>query len=151
MTRRRLALMLAATGVLAVAVTGAGCGRQDERSLCPVYDDYLQARAAVRDAAVTPRSADAAIEVIDDYAASVRALAAVTDGRYHTAVADLDAAVGGVRLTLEGVRGLEDADDLDVMARLLDDAVEEARSAGDRVVELIGPQCDASGAAGTEG
>jgi hypothetical protein len=131
--RVRGALVLALLTVALVA-----CGDTEEQSLCPVYEEFLVARDKV--AAVVP-SAETAADlrgIAEAYLAKVRQLREAADGRYSDPIDALEVAVADVVRTLESI----DADaPYATWAPLVEDSVEDARDAGDRVEELIGPEC----------
>jgi hypothetical protein len=128
------------SGVLAVVLLGAmvACGDSEEQSLCPVYQDFLDARAEV--AAVDPTAETAAdlTDIADRYLATVRQLRETADGRFSDAIDTLEAEVADVERTLAGV----DPDArYATWAPLIDDSIADAGDAADQVEELIGPQC----------
>jgi hypothetical protein len=127
-----------AVAVVAVLAVLAACGDTEDRSLCPVYQDFRDARAEV--AAVDPTAETAAdlTDIADRYLATVRQLREVADGRFTDAIDTLDAEVADVERTLAGV----DPDArYATWAPLIDDSIADAGDAADRVEELIGPQC----------
>jgi hypothetical protein len=144
--RRVVGLGSGAVLVASTLVAG-GCGQTRERSLCPVYGDFLAARQEVLEITPAAARASSAAAVVEDYLVSIARLAEVTDGRYHTAVADLEAAVADVLRTLEGVDPDEDPA---TWEPLIEESAEDARSAADRVEDLIDPQCSSGGDQGSE-
>lgn len=134
---RRWVALLAVTGVAV-----AGCGESDERSLCPAYEDFLAAGAAI--AAVDPEEAmaEGASELAEEYLESVRLLQESADGRYGTELAALETAVNDVLLTLDSV---EDTADYSTWAPLVEDSLEVAADAAVTVEDAIEPSCSQSG------
>lgn len=131
--RRRL---IGATATIPLVL--AACGDPAERALCPSYEQFLESREVIR--AVDPESESAAdaIDEIETFRSSVRQLRENTDGRFRSAVDDLDASISNVLRTLATV----DADaDYATWAPLVADDVETAQEAAARVDELIAPQC----------
>jgi len=128
-------------GALAIALLAVGpvaCGDLEDQSLCRVYEDFLVAREET--AAVDPTAQTAAelTEIADTYLATVRQLREATDGRYVEAIDALEVAVTDVVRTLDSV----DPDEpYATWAPLVDDSIDDATDAADRVEELIGPQC----------
>jgi hypothetical protein len=133
--RRNWRIVGAVVGMLAVL---SACGDQAGRSLCDAFADWTEARATIN--AIDPTSEDAATyaEDVDDYRSAVDALRETADSRYRAAIDDLDAATADVLRTLESV---DDAE-YSTWAPLVEDSIDDATIAAERVVELIGPQCD---------
>jgi hypothetical protein len=132
-TGRRL---IVATAVLPLVLVA--CGESAERSLCPSYEQFLVAREVIRSVDAESATAAEAIEEIDEFRSSVLQLRENSDGRFRSAVDDLDAAISDVLLTLESV---DPDEDYSTWAPLVEDDVETAQDATARVAELIAPQC----------
>jgi hypothetical protein len=124
--------------IVAVLAVLSACGDQEERSLCDAFAVWTEARATIN--AIDPTAEDAATyaDDVDDYLSAVDALRETADSRYRAAIDDLDAATADVLRTLESVG---DAD-ASTWAPLVEDSIEDATIAAERVIELIGPQCD---------
>lgn len=133
--------------LLAVAAIGpvllAACGELAERSLCTSYEQFLVSREVIRSVDAESATAAEATEEIEAFQSSISQLRENTDGRFRSAVDDLDAAVSDVLRTLDGV---DPDEDYSTWAPLVADDLETAREAAAYVAELIAPQC-----ASTEG
>jgi hypothetical protein len=115
------------------------CGDSEEQSMCPVFEEYLEARAAIQ--AVDPTSATAAgaTEAVEEYLGAVQRLRETTDGRFAEAVDSLETVVADALRTLESV---DDDAEYETWAPLVEDSFEDANDAAERVEELISPQCN---------
>ena len=133
--------------LFAVAAIGplllAACGEFAERSLCASYEQFLVSREVIRSVDAESETAAEAIAEIEEFQSSVAQLRENSDGRFRSAVDDLDVAVSNVLRTLEGV---DPDEDYSTWAPLVADDVETAQEAAAYVAELIAPQC-----ASTEG
>lgn len=138
-TRPRRASMALIALVAAAATVPAACGDSDEQSLCVVYADFVTARAAVQAVDPTAQTAGQAAEIVEEYLDTVQQLRETADGRFRAAVDDLDAAVADGLRTLESV---DDEADYATWAPLVEDSLEDAQDAAQRVEELINPQCN---------
>lgn len=132
----RLAVALV-SGAVACALLAA-CGDAEESSLCTVYAHYLAVVQPVLDADPTAATAADATDAVTDVLAAVQQLRQASDGRYAQAVDDLETVVDDLRRTLESAPA--DAE-YAVWQPLVDDTIEDALRAHDRVVELIDPVC----------
>ena len=116
----------------------ASCGESAERALCPSYEQFLVSREVIRSIDAESATAAEAVDEIEAFQSSVRQLRENTDGRFRSAVDDLDVAISDVLLTLTSV----DPDaDYSTWAPLVVDDVETAQEATAQVAELIAPQC----------
>jgi hypothetical protein len=131
--RRYVVLLLATAPALA-----AGCGDPEERSLCEVYDEWLEVKDEV--AALDPTEATAAdaAEQAEDALDVTRRLREVDQDRYGEPLESLEVALQDVLRTLESV---PDDADYDTWAPLVEESVEDATLAAERVEELIDPSC----------
>jgi HAMP domain-containing protein len=121
-----------------VALFLTACGESAERSLCASYEQFLEAGEVIRSVDPESETAAEAIDEIEEFQSSVAQLRETTDGRFRSAVDDLDAAVADVLRTLQGV---DPDEDYSTWAPLVADDVETAQAAAAYVVELIAPQC----------
>lgn len=124
-------VLLAASGL-------AGCGDTEDASLCPTYTTYLSVVQPVLDADPTGATAQSASEAVQDVVGAVRQLREASDGRYAQGVDDLEMVLDDLARTLESV---EDEADYATWAPLVDDTIEDAVAAHERLVELIDPAC----------
>ena len=124
----------------ALVVTGAlaACGDTEDASLCPAYAAYLSVVQPVLDADPTGATAQSASDTVEDVIGAVRQLREASDGRYAQGVDDLETVLGDLARTLESV---EDEADYATWAPLVDDTIEDAVAAHERLVELIDPAC----------
>ncbi len=136
--RRGMAMFVVAAAAVTVP---AACGKQADRSLCSVFEKYVEARVKV--AAVDPANTTAAdaAKIAEDYEAAVAELQTVTDGRYGTAVNDLLAASTDLRNTLESVA--PDAE-FSTWGPLVQDELDAVRDASQNVEDLIEPDCQSA-------
>ena len=133
------ALRLAAVSLAAVAAVGvAGCGDTEERSLCEVYDEWLDVKAEVEDLDPNGASAAEAADVAEDALGVTRRLRETDQDRYGDPLEALEFALQDVLRTLEAV---PDDADYDTWAPLVEDSVEDAVLAAERVQDLIDPTC----------
>jgi hypothetical protein len=133
------ALRLAGVGLVAVAGVGlAACGDTEERSLCNVYGDWLDVQAEVEELDPTQATAEDAAGVAQDALDVTRRLREVDQDRYGEPLESLEFALQDVLRTLESV---PDDADYDTWAPLVDDSVEDAVLAAERVQDLIDPTC----------
>lgn len=122
-----------------VSVLGlSSCGDTEETSLCTVYATYLATAQPVLDADPTAATAADAAAAVADVLDAVQQLRQASDGRYAQAVDDLEAVLDDLRRTLESAPS--DAA-YEVWQPLVDETIEDALEAHDRVVELIDPAC----------
>lgn len=128
------------TAVVAFAFAGVlvACGDTEDASLCPSYAAYLSVVQPVLDADPTGATAQAASDAVEDVVGAVRQLREASDGRYAQGVDDLEAVLDDLARTLESV---EDEADYATWAPLVDDTIEDAVAAHERLVELIDPAC----------
>lgn len=131
--RRASAAMVALASLIPLA-----CGDVEDASLCTAFDEFLDARAEVAAADVTGESAAGAIELVEDYLASVRRLEQAADGRYGQELDALETAVNDGLLTLESV---QDDADYETWGPLVEDDRELAEDAAVQVEEVIEPSC----------
>lgn len=132
---RRGTILLA---LLTVSGVPLACGDQEDRSLCSVFERVVESRAVV--AALDPQQATAgdAAKLAEEHQKLVEQLQQVTDGRYASAVADLNVAITDLRNTLESV----DPDaDYATWAPLVEDDLTAVRDASAHVESLIEPGC----------
>jgi hypothetical protein len=131
--------LLGACVVAAFVTVPLACGDSEEQSMCPVFEDYLEARATIQ--AVDPTSATAAgaTEAVEEYLGAVQRLRETTDGRFAEAVDSLETVVADALRTLESV---DDDAEYETWAPLVEDSFEDASDAAERVEELISPQCN---------
>ena len=135
---------IASIGILALA-SMAGCSEDvvKDQSLCPVYGDYLDELAAVRDLDAESLSAEDASEVVEDYVESlVRVQHATEDDRNNNGVLALEAASRDLLRTLESV---PDDADYDTWAPLVEDDLEDVRNAALLVDEALAAECPEAG------
>lgn len=131
--------MLAAAVLSAVVpLAVASCGDTEEVSLCTVYANYRTTVQPVLDADPTAATSADAAAAVTDVLDAVRQLRQASDGRYAQAVDDLEAVVDDLRRTLDSAPA--DAE-YAVWQPLVDDTIDDALAAHDRVVELIDPAC----------
>jgi hypothetical protein len=136
----------AVTVALATLVPLA-CGTLEDASLCTAFDEFLGARADIQTIDPTEETAADAIEIAEDYLASVRRLEQAADGRYGQQIEDLETAVNDVLLTLESVQA--DAE-YDTWSPLVEDDLELAADAAEVVEETIRPSCEVATSEPTE-
>lgn len=121
-----------------LAVVPVGCGESEEQSTCNVYAEFLVARETIKAIIPTNPTAAESVDAVDDYLSIIQRLRE-TDSRNSAAIDELEVAVQ------DGLRTLESFDDDDAeystWAPLVEDDLEQASKAGDRVVELLTPQC----------
>ena len=129
-------------GVSVLVTLPTACGDIRDQSLCAVYEDFLDQRAAVAAIDLDETTAGEAAEVAEDYLNTVRHLQEVADTRYGTVLYDLELAVANVLRTLESVP--DDVDD-DTWVPLVEDSVEEAADLAVSVDETLGVQCPQAG------
>lgn len=132
--RRGVAVTLA----VAAAAIPLACGDTEELSLCDAYEDLVAAGASVTALDPTGLSARQAAEVVDDYLATVLHVQETADGRYSTELDALETAVDDVARTLASV---QEDEDYETWAPLVEDDLEVARDAAVVVREAIDPSC----------
>jgi hypothetical protein len=115
-----------------------GCGEAEERSLCSVYDEWLDAKAEVESLDPTGATAEEAAEVAEDALDATRRLREVDQDRYGEPLESLEVALADVLRTLESV---PDDAEYSTWAPLVEESVEDATLAAERVEELIDPSC----------
>ena len=115
------------------------CGDSEEQSMCPVFEDYLEARAAIQAVDATSETAAGATEEVEEYLGAIQRLRETTDGRFAEAVDSLETVVADALRTLESV---DDDAEYETWAPLVEDSFEDASDAAERVEELISPQCN---------
>jgi hypothetical protein len=137
--RARVGGRTGSVAVALLAVSGlAGCGDTEDASLCPSYTAYLSVVQPVLDADPTGATAQSASDALEDVIGAVRQLREASDGRYARGVDDLETVLDDLARTLESV---EDEADYATWAPLVDDTIEDAVAAHERLVELIDPVC----------
>lgn len=135
--RRRIAF-----GVTVLLVVTAGCGDVEDQSLCTVYAQHLDERAAVQELDAESLTATEAAAVAEGYLESVRRLQEVADGRFSAPLASLEEAAADVLRTLESVPA--DAD-YATWAPLVEDSLDAAADAAVTVQDAFEPQCPDAG------
>jgi hypothetical protein len=122
-----------------MAVVLPACGDPKDASLCTAFDEFVDARAAVR--AIDPDSlnAEQAKDIAENYLASVNRLQQTADDRYEQQLFDLEAAVNDVLLTLASV---QDDADIATWGPLVEDDIETAADAAAQVESSIEPSCN---------
>ena len=113
--------------------------------MCTAYQEWLNARAAVREIDPEAATASEAAELAETYLESVQRLDETADGRFATELDALDFAVRDVLLTLESVQADED---YATWAPLVEDSLEDAANAAVSVQDAIEPQCPTQGGEG---
>jgi hypothetical protein len=127
-----VAVALVVTGVL------SACGDTEDASLCPSYSAYLTVVQPVLDADPTGATSQSASDAVADVVGAVRQLREGSDGRYARGVDDLETVLDDLARTLQSV---EDEADYATWAPLVDDTIEDALAAHERLVDLIDPAC----------
>jgi hypothetical protein len=130
-----------AAAAIAVGVMAglAGCGEQEERSLCAVYGSYradIDALSGIDPSVATTEEVSAAL---DAAIGSVRQLSEVADARYVQHITDLEAALLDVQRVVDSQ---DVGEDPSTWMPLVEDSLEDATSAAARVSEAIDPSCE---------
>jgi hypothetical protein len=130
-----------ATVLALLAAAGAAfgaCGDTDERSFCEVYEEWLAVKDEVEALDPTGATAADAADVAEDALDVTRRLREVDQDRYGEPLESLEVAIQDVLRTLESV---PDEADYDTWQPLVEESVEDAVLAAERVEELIDPTC----------
>lgn len=130
-----------AASVLLVAVLPTACGDTKDASVCTAFAEWVEARAEINGIDPTSRSTADEIEAVERYLASVHRLRQAGEGRHAQQIEDLEVAVTDALLTL---RSVPDDADHSTWSPLLEDAIDTATEAADRVDQAIGPSCAAA-------
>jgi hypothetical protein len=124
--------------VVAAPALLLGCGEAEERSLCNVYGEWLDVKDEVESLDPTGATAEEAAEVAEDALDATRRLREVDQDRYGEPLESLEVALADVLRTLESV---PDDAEYSTWAPLVEESVEDATLAAERVEELIDPSC----------
>jgi hypothetical protein len=125
-----------------VALTA--CDEPTADSLCPAFEQYLDARTTIQAVDFTTQSAAQAIAIAETYLASVDRLQTAAVDRYGVKLQALETAVNDILLTLSSV---QDDADYATWQPLVQDDFETAQEAAGAVIDAIEPSCtpDTSG------
>lgn len=121
-------------------VSLSACGQQEERSLCPAYESFLETREEIRSIDASGTTADEATDLAEAYLQQVVRMQEVADGRYTAELDALESATDDVVRTLAAV---QDDAEYDIWAPLIEDSLEDVQNASARFEEAIEPTCPA--------
>jgi hypothetical protein len=128
----------ASIGGIAVALVIAGCGDQEEQSLCVVYGTTTESLAAMAAVGRSDVDAGTAADAVEDAIGGVSHLGAVADSRYVAQIGALEASLQDLHRVLNSVKADEDQS---VWRPLVEDSAEDVRDAAAVVADLIEPTC----------
>jgi hypothetical protein len=123
---------------LLVSAVAAGCGEQRESSFCEVYVSYLETVTPTLDADPTGVTAAEAEEAVEEAFDAARRVREVADSRYAAAVDALIELLDDLRRTLAS---FDDGEAYATWEPLVQDTIDDAVIAHERVVGLVGESC----------
>jgi hypothetical protein len=132
----RVVTLALVVGVL--AVVAIGCGEQEERSFCTVYDEWLDVKREISTLDPTEETAQEAEDVATEALDVTRRLREVEQDRYGDQLETLEDQLQDVVRTLASV---PDDADYATWEPLVEESVEDAVDSAQRVQDLIDPTC----------
>lgn len=122
---------------LALIPVLAACGDASERDLCIQYKDVVATAQDVRNLNPATASADEIRAKLTEFRIQLDELQAVSEGRVDLAISDLRGAIAGLRQAASEA----DAGSLAAARPLLEDSLEDVKSAWARLREVLQPEC----------